>query len=435
MITTSSKKVTNAWAMYDWANSVYSLVITSAIFPVYYSAVTGTKVSFFGIEFVNSALYSYAVSFSFFLVMIFSPILSGIADYSGRKMQFMKFFCYLGAFACAVLYFFNSGNVELGIICYVLGSVGYAGSIVFYNAYLPEICPPDEQDAISAKGFSYGYIGSTILLVAVLLMIQFPSWFGITDSSTAPKISFLLVGVWWAAFAQITFRVLPKSKEYKKVKSDILFKGYRELKKVWNELKEEPNLKRFLLSFFFYNMSVQTVMYIATIFGKEELHLQDAQLIYTIFIIQLVAIAGAYLFSWLSSKYGNIKALVVAVVIWVGIGSATYLMFDPSYNPEYIPMKFYSIAFVVGMVMGGIQSLSRSTYSKLLPETIDHASYFSFYDVTEKLAIVVGTFMYGYLRVITGNMRFSVLFFTMVLVVGLVLLLRVRNAKSLEANA
>lgn len=428
----NNKKIMTSWAMYDWANSVYSLVITSAIFPVYYTSITPEKVNFLGIEFINTALYSYAVSFSFLIIVFLSPILSGIADYSGQKKNFMKFFCYLGSISCAGLYFFDANNITFGIIFYIIASIGFAGSIVFYNAFLPEIASPDKQDALSAKGFSLGYIGSTILLVFVLLMIQFPGFFGIVDGTMPARIAFLCVAFWWAGFAQITFINLPQFQEKRKIKKDILFKGYKELKKVWKELQHQGNLKKFLLSFFFFNMSVQTVMYIATLFGKEELKLKDEYLIYTIFIIQIVAIAGAYLFSWISSRLGNIKGLVIAVIIWIGIGSTTYLVFDPSYNPAYIPMKFFAIAFVVGMVMGGIQSLSRSTYSKLLPNTRDHASYFSFFDVTEKISIVIGTFMYGYLRVITGSMRFSVLFFTIILIIGLIFLLRIKSNKVLN---
>lgn len=425
-----NKKVVNSWAMYDWANSVYSLVISSAIFPVYYNAVTSSettdKVSFFGIEFVNTALYSYAISFSFLLIAIISPLLSGIADYSGRKMSFMKFFCYLGSISCIAMFWFDGSTVVLGIILSITALLGYAGSIVFNNAYLPEICPPQKQDAVSAKGFSMGYIGSTIMLVFGLAMVIFHEKLGVTESF-ATRACFVATGLWWAGFAQITFFGLPKAENVKKITSDIVFKGYRELSKVWQELKSHPNLKKFLYAFFFYNMSVQTVMYVATLFGTKELNMETTELITTILIIQIVAIGGAYIFSWLSSKFGNIRGISIAVIIWIGIGTSAYFVQSAQ--------QFMVLAFVVGLVMGGIQSLSRSTYSKLLPEnTKDTASYFSFYDVVEKVSIVFGTFMYGYLEVLTGSMRFSTLFFTSILIIGLVFLARVKAAKSLQAN-
>ncbi len=430
MSVTYNKKVVNSWAMYDWANSVYSLVISSAIFPVYYNAVTSSettdKVSFFGIEFVNTALYSYAISFSFLLIAIISPLLSGIADYSGRKMTFMKFFCYLGSFSCIAMFWFDGSTVELGIILSITALLGYAGSIVFNNAYLPEICPPEKQDAVSAKGFSMGYIGSTIMLVFGLTLVIFHEKFGITESF-ATRACFVATGLWWAGFAQITFFGLPKAEHTKKITSDIILKGYKEISKVWKELKSHPNLKKFLYAFFFYNMSVQTVMYVATLFGTKELNMETTELITTILIIQVVAIGGAYIFSWLSSKFGNIRGISIAVIIWIGIGTSAYFV--------QTAQQFMVLAFVVGLVMGGIQSLSRSTYSKLLPEkTKDTASYFSFYDVVEKVSIVFGTFMYGYLEVITGSMRFSTLFFTAILIIGLVFLARIRATKSLQAN-
>ncbi|MCO4294522.1 MFS transporter [Solitalea sp. MAHUQ-68] len=429
MLTKSNKKTINAWAMYDWANSVYSLTITSAIFPVYYTAVTsnGTsdKVKFFGIEFVNTALYSYAISFAFLVVALISPILSGIADYTGKKKSFMQFFCYLGSLACIGLFFFNKNTVELGIICSIVACIGYAASLVFYNAYLPEIALPHEQDAVSARGYAYGYIGSVLLLLINLLMIQFPQVFHLPNNDLPARISFLTVGLWWAGFAQITFARLPKSTVENRLNTNVLFNGYRELKKVWDELKELPRLQRFLLSFFFYNMCVQTIMYVATLFGTKELKMQDTQLIMTIFIIQLIAIVGAYLFAKLSAMIGNIQTLIIAVIVWIGIGSAAYFIQTAS--------QFILLAFFVGLVMGGIQALSRSTYSKLLPETVDTTSYFSFYDVTEKISLVIGTFLYGYIEVLTGSMRGSVLFFTMVFILGLFLLLRLVKVPSLQA--
>ncbi len=424
----SSKKVINAWAMYDWSNSVYSLVISSAVFPVYYNAVTSSagsdKVIFFGVEFVNTALYSYAISFAFLLISIVSPLLSGIADYSGRKMSFMKFFCYLGSLSCIGLYWFDANTVTLGLILSVTALLGYAGSIVFNNAYLPEIATIKEQDAVSAKGFSMGYIGSTIMLVFSLGLITLHDKVGLT-AGEASRLTFVMTGLWWAGFAQITFNGMPKPAHKKPITRDILFKGYKELSRVWKQLANHVSLKRFLLAFFFYNMSVQTVMYVATLFGTKELKMEDTQLILTILIIQIVAIGGAYFFSGLSARIGNLKALCVAVIVWIGIGTSAYFVQTAA--------QFMILAGVVGLVMGGIQSLSRSTYSKLLPQnTTDTASFFSFYDVVEKTSIVLGTFMYGYLEVLTGSMRFSTLFFTAILGIGLVFLLRLRKVNTVN---
>jgi UMF1 family MFS transporter len=423
----SSKKVQSAWAMYDWANSVYSLVITSTIFPVYYNAVTqgldgSDLVSFFGWEVVNTVLYSYSISFSFLVIALLAPLLSGIADASGNKLNFMKFFVYLGSLSCAALFFFTGENLEFGILCSVLASIGFSGSIVFYNSYLPEIAKEEEFDLLSAKGFALGYIGSVILLVFNLLTIQHPEWFGMPAGSFAPRFSFLLTGLWWVGFAQIPFRVLPNNPYKKSISSDYLLKGYREVALVFRELRSIPVANQFLASFFFYSMGVQTVMYLAASFGDKELGLPGDQLILTVLIIQFVAIGGSYLFAFISRKVGNKASLMTMVLIWMGICIAAYFVNNVN--------QFYSLAFVVGLVMGGIQSLSRSTYAKLIPaSTTDHASFFSFFDMTEKVAIVLGTFTYGAIEQLTGSMRNSALFLVVFFVIGLVFLSRVALPK------
>ena len=425
----SVKRVRNAWALYDWANSVYSLVITSSIFPIYYNSVTsnGTDnlVSFLGMQFKNTALYSYALSFSFLMVALITPLLSGIADYGGHKKGFMKFFSTMGAISCSALYFFDGQNLWLGILAFVFAGMGYSGSIVFYNAYLPEIAPKEMHDKLSAKGYAFGYIGSSLLLIFNLSMILKPELYGITDESFPARFSFLLVGAWWVLFASITFYYLPKNVFNKKPEGRWISNGYKEIITVFKQLRSTKKLKNYLMAFFFFNMGVQTVMYVAALFGDVELKLESGQLITTVLIIQFVAIGGAYLFAFLSSKLGNIKALIVAVVIWMGICIGAY-------NVETVN-AFYALAFVVGMVMGGIQSLSRSTYSKLLPKTEDHASYFSFYDVAEKIGIVIGTASYGMIEELTGSMRNSVIALILFFVIGFYFLIRT-NKNSVEAT-
>jgi MFS transporter, UMF1 family len=421
------KKVQTAWAMYDWANSVYSLVITSTIFPVYFNSVTtsdewGDRVKFFGFEIVNTVLYSYSISFSFLVIAIISPLLSGMADSSGKKLLFMKIFAYMGSLACVGLFFFEGDNLEYGIICAMLASIGYAGSIVFYNAFLPEIATDDEVDVLSAKGFSLGYIGSVLLLVLNLFMIEMPGFFGLSDGGQAARWSFLITGIWWAGFSQIPFRFLPDNPHGKKVKKELLLKGYDEIRKVFKVVRASPAMTRFLAAFLFYSMGVQTVMYLAASFGDKELGLPGDKLIITILIIQIVAIFGSYLFAYISKTYGNRQSLLIMVFIWMLICVSAYYVAS-----EY---QFYALAFVVGMVMGGIQSQSRSTYSKMIPvDTTDNASFFSFFDVTEKVAIVLGTFSYGIIEQLTGNMRYSSLFLGVFFFIGLLFLLALKLPK------
>lgn len=414
--------------MYDWANSVYSLVITSAIFPIYFESVTttdefGDKVSFFGLEIVNTVLYSYALSFSFLFVAAILPILSGVADYGGKKKFFMKIFVYLGGAACIGLYFFEGANVEWAIICSILASVGYSGSLVFYDAFLPEIASSDRFDKVSARGYSMGYLGSVLLLIVNLVMIEMYDTFGFADKGVASRFAFLTVGLWWIGFSQITFARIPESAPLGGVKSGLWKEGYKELNKVWQNLKQMSVLKKYLMAFFFYNTGVQTVMYLAASFGSKELKMESGELILTVLIINLVAIGGAYGFAYLSKKKGNVFSIITMVFIWIGICIGAYFV-----NSSY---EFYTLAFVVGLVMGGIQSLSRATYAKLIPEgTPDRASFFSFYDVTYNVSIVVGTFSYGLVEQITGSMRNSVLVLMIFFAIGLVFLRQVKIART-----
>lgn len=421
---TASKKVITGWAMYDWANSVYNLVITSTIFPAYFEAVTGDSndatandtVKLFGREFVNTSLYNYALATAFLIVAIISPILSSIADYKGNKKSFLFFFCTMGSIACCSLFFYNSSNLAYGLICMIIACIGYWASLVFYNSYLPEIAAPEDQDKVSAKGYALGYIGSVILQVICFVFVLMPDTFGITTGK-ASQISFLLVGIWWWSFGQFSLSRLPKSQPAGSGNSGSIFtNGYKELNKVWKQLTHLPVLKRYLGAFFFFNMGVQTVMLAATLYGKSELNIPTTNLIISILIIQLVAIPGAYLTAKLSNRVGNFRALMVMVALWIVLCVIGYML------PRDGIYEFYSLATLVGFVMGGIQSLSRSTYAKLMPETKDTTSFFSFYDVTEKIAIVIGMFSFGYINELTGSQRNSVLALVVFFAIGFALL-------------
>jgi UMF1 family MFS transporter len=425
---TASKKIIAGWAMYDWANSVYNLVITTTFFPAYYAAVTSLKnfpdgIVFLGRRFVNTELKDYVLATGFLVIALLSPILSSVADYKGNKKSFMRFFCYLGAASCSLLFFFDQSNILLGLLCFMFAGIGFYGSQVFYNSYLPEIAAEEDRDRISAKGFSMGYLGSVIMQ-----LIGFGLVMGMDDKTMAIKITFLLVGIWWISFAQITFNALPTStKSERKSKKHVLVNGFHELKIVWEQMVHLPILKRFLTAFFFYSMGVQTVMLVAIDFGIKELKLPDQQLIITAVIIQIVAIIGALGMSKLSSRFGNFNILIFTVLLWIGVCISGYFITTETH--------FYIIASVVGLVMGGIQSLSRSTYSKLMPETKDTASFFSFYDVTEKLAIVIGLFTFGFIEGIS-SIRNSILSLVIFFVIGFVMLLStVMKEKSLQQKS
>ena len=429
-----SKKLINAWAFYDWANSVYSLVISSAIFPIYYGLIFSeiNFISFFGYQIKNTAVISFITAFAFVVVALMSPILSGIADYIGNKKRFMKIFVYIGSVSCLGLYWFELQTIYLGLFFYFFALIGLWASLVFYNSYLPDIAYPDQQDIASARGFSYGYIGSVILLLINLMIIMNPNSFGIEGSGseasmTAMKYSFVSVGIWWALFSQYSFYFLPKSNREVKVTKDIFWNGYKELKLVYKELKNQTKLKRFLPAFFLYSMALQTVMLVAAYFGEEEISWGSSKektlgLIVSILLIQVVAIFGAILTARASKYFGNIPVLIFINFFWVVLCVIAYFTKTPT--------QFYSVAGFVGLVMGGLQSLSRSTYSKLLPKTFDTTSFFSFYDVTEKIGIVIGMLCFGLVDQISGSMRNGILFFIIFFVFGAFMLMRIPKSSN-----
>ncbi|MFS4467702.1 MFS transporter [Maribacter sp. 2210JD10-5] len=437
-----SKKLLNAWAFYDWANSVYTLTIASSIFPIFYASLfvsSDEPVSAFGFEMKQTVLITAVTAFTFMVVAVMSPILSGIADYVGNKKTFMKFFCYVGSLGCVGLYWFSLDNIHLSLLFYFMGLIGYWGSLVFYNSYLPDIAFEEQQDRISAKGFSLGYIGSVLLLVFNLVMVMFPEFFGFDIGVTeeqknraaveAMKVSFVTVGIWWALFSQYTFAILPAGiSTGHKVTKDIVFNGFKELKGVWVELNKSIKLRRYLWAFFVFSMAVQTIMLVAVYFGEKEIAWVDKDektlgLIVSILIIQLVAVVGAVLTSRASEKFGNIKTLIVINAIWMCLCFYAFFMVSP--------MQFYIAAGLVGLVMGGVQSLARSTYSKLLPETEDTTSYFSFYDVSEKIGIVIGMALFAIIDQVS-TMRNAILFLFIFFLVGIILLFRVEKVKTAQ---
>jgi MFS transporter, UMF1 family len=408
----NNKRTINAWALFDWANSAYALVISTAIFPGYFEEYTPKEISLGSLNFSNSSLYSFAVSFSYIIIASLSPLLSGIADFSGRRKFFLKIFTLIGSLACTALYFFKGEpQLWLGTSAFILATIGFAGSLVFYDSYLPLIVTEDRYNKVSAKGYTYGYIGSVILLIFILMMIQKPDWFGLADGQVGARIGFLLVGIWWLGFAQYTFRYMPKDKK-NLFTSGMIKNGYLEIAKAFRRVKKIANIRYFLCAFFFYSAGVQTVIYLATIFAKKELAFETAELILLVLILQLVAIGGAYVFSIVGNKKGNKFSIIVMICIWIFICIAAYFTYDK--------ILFYILASFVGLVMGGIQSLSRASYSMLIPEK-DHdtTSYFSFYDVVYKSAIVGGTFLFGLVDNITNNMRYSVLTLAIFFILGL----------------
>jgi UMF1 family MFS transporter len=420
ILSVNSPKVINAWCSYDIANSAYSLSVSTVLYPIFYQQVTqkafgSEMVTFIGLNIKNSVLYEYAIALGYFLVILLTLSLSGIADIGGYRKRFMQFFTMLGSFACMGLFFFKGENIGLGLLLPMLAVLGFAGSMVYYNSFLPLIATPNLHDRISAKGFSFGYAGSMILLIFNIFSLQNYQLFGFSDSLEAIRFSFILVGIWWLIVSQIAFYYLREDRKVVNWDITIFTRGFREVFNVFGYIKKHKTMYRFLLSFFFFSMGVQTIIIVASLFGKAELGITDTKLIMTILIIQVVAILGAIIFGRVSSRFGNKTSLLWMLAIWILICFSAYYVQD-----EY---QFYILSALVGLVMGGIQSQARSTWSKLIPSsTTDTASYFSFYDSTEKLAIVIGMFSFGIIEQITGSMRNSTLLLSLFFIVSFLII-------------
>ncbi len=417
----------NGWAFFDWANSAYALVITVAIFPPYFLALAPDRLDIGGAAIRDESLLAWCISLAYLLIAGVSPILSGIADYGGQKMRFMRSFTLLGSLACMSLFLFNSDStLWVGIGGFVLATMGFAGGIVFYNAYLPDIATEDRYDAVSARGFIYGFAGSVILLVANLAMILKYDALGFSSETAAIRWAFVTVGLWWLGFAQIPFRRLPPDRA-EALPAGVLKKGYEEIRKAFNTLRRSANTSRFLIGFFCYNAGVQAILFLASSFADKEMRMEKSRLIALVLVLQLVAIAGAYLSARLSAWKGNRAALMTMLVIWTLICVLGY-----DIRTE---LEVFALGGAIGLVMGGVQALSRSTYAKFLPEdTPETTSFFSFYDVMDKVSTVFGTLVFGLVAQLFGGMRSSVLVLGGLFIFSLLLLTTVRVQRMVPSS-
>lgn len=417
----ATRRVHHGWAMYDWANSSYSLVIGTAIFPIYYSAVMEAagreSYRIFGMEFSTTAAYTFVMAAAYLVVSIGTPYLSALAEVSGSKKAFMRRFIYSGTLACFAMYFFTSDAPVLGLITPFVASIAFAGSLVFYNSYLPEIAAPEAQDALSARGFALGYLGSALMLIVALAFIQNPGWFGLDGPGLITRLTFVAVGLWWIGWGEYSLSRLPEGRAVGDRKKGWVRAAYQQLFDVAKSFRQTRGLERFVLGFFFASAGVQTVILIATLFGKEALHLETSSLITTILLIQFVGMLGSWFFAKLSRLIGNIRALLISGFLWMLISFLAYFIQSE--------LQFYVLGAAVGLVLGGIQSLARSTYSQLLPPAQEHVVYFSFFDVAEKLATVLGMLAVGWLETLTGDLRLAAVLLSGFFAVAVVLWSRI----------
>ncbi|WP_102345817.1 MFS transporter [Bacillus sp. Marseille-P3661] len=410
-----NKKVIRSWLMYDWANSAFATVIMAAILPVFYYDVAAK-----GSESIASSLWGYSQAIAVLFVALLSPILGAIADYSGNKSKFLRFFAYLGIIASIFLCFVDEGDYQLASILMILGTIGYAGGNVFYDALLPEIASKKEMDFISAKGFAYGYIGGGLLLAINLLMIMKPQLFNIPNPLMAIQISFIMVGIWWFIFSIPIFRNIKDNgmKEQQKNRTYIKI-GVRRLIQTIKEIHCYKQLFIFLIAFWLYNDGISTIIKMATIYGRD-IGIDSTDLIKALLITQFVGVPFTFLFGWLANKIKPKKALYISLWTYVGIVLLGFFMQSA--------LHFYLLAITVGIVQGGAQALSRSIFGSMVPEN-RRAEFFGLYGVSAKFSAIIGPLIFALVGQLTGSSRFGIVSLVFFFLAGIYLLTKVNIEK------
>jgi len=410
------------WCMYDWANSAFATVILSAVLPVYFVSLVpeeGARISFLGFNhiFRASSLWGYAVSCSMLIVAITSPYLGSRADRLSIHRRFLFAYCLFGVLATSFLFFATPGRYLLAAFLFICANIGFAGSNVFYNAFLPKLAANHELDRLSSRGFAYGYIGGGIALLLVFGMIQGYSFLGFADKGAASRAGFLLTGLWWFLFAVPTYLYvrIPASP----IMVNSRHRGIRGYFRIFAEIKKHPSLLLFLIAFLFYNDGIQTIIVVAAIFAREELGLSQVTILSCFLMIQFVAMPGTLLFGRLAEVSGAKRSLYLALFLFILVTIYAYFM-----NKAW---EFWLLGFVIAIILGGSQAVSRSLFSSLIPEG-KHAEFFGFYAISAKFASIFGPLLFALIIDITGSARLSILALTFFFVTGMLVLTQVKTA-------
>jgi UMF1 family MFS transporter len=417
----SHKKTIFGWCMYDWANSAFATTILAAVLPIYFVSIVpegGVDISILGFTFHAFAtpLWSFSITIAMVIVALSAPVLGAIADYSRAKRQFLIFYTYLGAVFTALLVTVGYGDYLRASLFFIIALIGFAGGMVFYNAFLPEIAPEGEREYVSGKGFAFGYLGGGILLLLNLLMIEKHGWFGIPDAAWGARLSFLTVGVWWGLFAIPTFRFVRDRKDKVAAKVRYIRHGFKTLADTFRKMRRFTELVKFLISFLIYNDGVQTVIVMAAIFGREELGFEASTLIGCLLMVQIIGFPAALFMGRLAQWIGEKRTIYLCLIVYCIIVIYGFFMSQP--------WEFWVLGFLVGLVQGGSQAISRSLYSSLLP--VGHsAEFFGFFAIANRFASIFGPLIFGLVAVLTGSIRNSILAIIVFFIVGFLILMTV----------
>jgi MFS transporter, UMF1 family len=413
------KKTQLSWALYDFGNSAFATTMLAAILPIFYSSVAANTID----DGLATSYWGYANSIAVLIVAILAPILGAIADFSAAKKKFLRFFAFMGMIASVSLAFTGEGDYIFVAVLFIIGSIGFSGANIFYDAFLPEVADDDDIDKVSSKGFALGYVGGGILLLINVVMILKPALFGL-DVVGAMKVSFAMVGIWWLIFSIPLLRNIhdEKRQPVKRDKAYIAI-GFSRIGNTFKEIKQFKQLLLFLFAFWLFNDGISTIIRMATIYGTE-IGIGQNDLIVALLITQFVGIPSTFFFGWLAGKISPKRALMITLFVYLGIVILGYFMNSA--------IHFYILATIVGLVQGGAQALSRSIYGRMVPAN-KKGEFFGFYGISSKFSAVFGPFLFGFVGQLTGNSRYGILSLIFFFIAGIIILSFVNVQKGVEA--
>lgn len=399
------------WMMYDWANSAFGTTIMAAVLPVYFSRVAADSLA----PNIATAYWGYTNAFALLVIALLSPVLGALADFTGAKKRFLMLFVGVGVAGSALLYFVQSGDWLVASLFFILGNIGFSGSLVFYDALLPHIAPQDRIDQVSARGYAFGYVGGGTLLAINLAMIMLAPE---SQTGLMTRLSFLTVAVWWFVFSLPLWRFVsepPRRIRPEEAGQNPLRVSFRRLGNTFRELGKYRELSKTILAFWLYSNGIGTIIVMAGIYGAE-LNFSDLTVIGTLLMVQFAAIPFALLFGWLGQRFGTVRMILVSLVIFSLIAIGGFFMQQE--------LHFWLLGLALSTVLGGSQALSRSLVGRLVPKSMS-AEFFSFFSISEKIAGTVGPLVFGLVTQLTGGGRMGVISLIVFFVLGGLLLARV----------
>ncbi|MEW6368166.1 MAG: MFS transporter [Acidobacteriota bacterium] len=401
-----------AWAMYDWANSAFMTTIIAVVFPIYYAEVAADKLA------PNAAAFRFSIATTIALtvVALISPLLGALADYAGIKKRLLFVFQSIGVTACALMVLIGRGDWLLALILFVLGNIGVSGAFTFYDSLLPHVARSDELDRVSTAGYALGYLGGGLLLALNLVIIEKPSWFGLADTATASRLSFLSVAIWWALFSIPLFRRVPEPPrqldEREGARRNALIAAFARLGGTFRELARFKQALLMLLAFLLYNDGINTIIRMASLYGAQ-IGIAQHHLILALLMVQFIGIPFAFLFGRMAAWVGAKRAVFISLAVYMVVSVLGYYMTTA--------LHFYLLAILVGMVQGGSQALSRSLFATMIPR-YKSSEFFGFFAVFEKFAGILGPLLFAAAVGQTGSSRAAILSIIFFFVVGAALL-------------